>query len=133
MPCRSDYLEPTHKEKLLQETAILYSYALDALGEEIPDSVLQASNDIYCSVDFVPNLCDLISNMAEDNLNKIVYNARSSMSRKLADWWEKHQEADQQQLAQEASEAAIQAHYERVIMGLSDEDIGVLKQVWGVK
>lgn len=133
MPCRSDYLEPTRKEELLQETATLYAYALDELGMEVPNSVLQATTDIYCSVDFVRDLCNLINDMTEDEVNRVVYNARSITSRRLADWWEKHQEADQQRLAEEAVESAIQAHYERIIMGLSDEDVSVLKQVWGVE
>ena len=132
MPCRSDYMEPTQKERLLQETAVLYAYALDALGEEVPDTVHQAATDQYCRVDFVPELCRLIRNMTADKCDRIVYNPRSKISRKLADWWEKHEEADRKRQAKEDEELLKQEFYERVIMKLNDDEIDVLKDVWGV-
>lgn len=36
MPCNSDYMEPTQKEKLLQETAQLYVYACEKLCIQAP-------------------------------------------------------------------------------------------------
>lgn len=132
MPCRSDYMEPTHKERLLQETAVLFAYALNELGEEVPDSVHQAALDQYCRRDYVPDLCRLVSEMTEDELNRVVYNPRSKISRKLADWWETHQEADRRRLAEEQAELAKQDRYEQIIMNLSDEDIDLLKEKWGV-
>lgn len=132
MPCRSDYMEPTHKERLLQETAVLYAYALNELGEEVPDTVHQAATDQYCRVDFVPELCRLIRNMTEDECDRIVYNPRSKISRKLADWWEKHEEADRKRTAKESEELLKQEFYERVIAKLNDDEIDVLKDVWGV-
>lgn len=127
MPCRSDYMEPTHKERLLQETALLFAYAIDALGEEVPDSVHQAAADQYCRVDFVPELCQLIRNMTEDECDRIVYNPRSKISRSLADWWETHEEADRKRDAEQK-----QDRYEQVLMKLSDEEIAILKDNWGV-
>ena len=132
MPCRSDYMEPTHKERLLQETAVLYAYALNELGEKVPDTVHQAATDQYCRVDFVPELCRLIRNMSGDECDRIVYNPRSKISRSLADWWEKHEEADRKRNAAEQAEIRRQDRYEQVIMKLSDEEIAVLKDVWGV-
>jgi hypothetical protein len=125
-------MEPTHKERLLRETAIFYAYALDALGEEVPDTVYQAASDQYCRVDFVPDLCKLIRNMTEDERDRIVYNPRSKISRGFADWWEEHEEADRKRIAQEQAELSKQDRYEQVIMKLSDEEIAVLKNNWGV-
>jgi len=127
MPCRSDYMEPTHKERLLRETAVLFAYALNELGEEVPDSVHQAAADQYCRVDFVPELCQLIRNMTEDECDRIVYNPRSKIARSLADWWETHEEADRKRDAGQK-----QDRYEQIIMKLSDEEIAILKDNWGV-
>jgi len=40
-------------------------------------------------------LCGLLGRLDEETTNKIVYDARSRDSRRLADWWEAHQIADQ--------------------------------------
>ena len=70
--------------------------------------------------------------MPDDDVNRIVYDARNPQSRKLADWWEKHQEADRKRESEEEEAIARQEAYEAVIMKLSDEEIAVLKDNWGV-
>lgn len=101
MPCRSDYMEPTHKERLLQETAQLYEYALFEMNVIVPADVKAAAKNIYCRKDFVPDLCELVTNMNDLQRQRVVYNAYHKMSRKLADWWEKHQEADRKRIKDE--------------------------------
>lgn len=134
MPCRSDYMEPTHKERLLQETAQLTVYVLDSRGEDVPVRLVNAAHDIYCREDYVPLLCSLMKEIETDValMDKIVYNGRSKMSRRLADWWGKHKEADRKRIAEEQADARRQNRYEQIVMNLSDEDIAVLKDVWGV-
>lgn len=104
MPCRSDYMEPTQKERLLRETAQLYAYALTEAGERVPDRVTRAANNTYCTDDFVSHLCEFITRMDADTRHRIVYNAHEKQSRQLADWWERHQEADRQRLAREQAD-----------------------------
>ena len=108
MPCRSDYMEPTHKERLLQETAQLYEYALFEMNVIVPADVKAAAKNIYCRKDFVPDLCELVTNMNDLQRQRVVYNAYHKMSRKLADWWEKHQEADRRRIEQEQIESIRQ-------------------------
>lgn len=132
MPCRSDYMEPTHKERLLQETAILLGYVLEETGQPVPRPVHAASKDIYCKTDLVPHLCTAIRNMDDETFKRVVYNPYNKESRQLADWWEKHEEADRKRNTKEAEELLKQEFYERVIMKLNDDEIDVLKDVWGV-
>ena len=108
MGCRSDYMEPTHKERLLQETAQLYEYALFEMNQIVPADVKAAAKDIYCRKDFVPDLCELVTNMNDLQRQRVVYNPYHKMSRKLADWWEKHQEADRRRIEQEQIESIRQ-------------------------
>jgi hypothetical protein len=95
MPCNSDYMNPTEKERQLQETAKLYAYALRSVGLRVPRAVSKAAVNSYCGVDFVVNLCDLIRNMNQVELERVVYNGHSRESRRLADWWEVHERADE--------------------------------------
>lgn len=102
MPCRSDYLEPTACEQYNQLTAQLYLYAMEVLSKqgthtwspELTKDVTLTANHMYASSDYTPHLCALINKLSPAELDLIVYNARDSMSRKLADWWEEHQAVD---------------------------------------
>lgn len=95
MPCNSDYMDPTNKEKELQETAKLLVYALKKKRRKVPKWVSDAAKDIYCLEDkVVPELCSLIRSFHKEDMDRIVYNGRDKTSRRLADWWEEHEKAD---------------------------------------
>ena len=105
MPCRSDYMEPTHTERRLQETAILLGYALVEMNQKVTGRVANAANDQYCTTDLVPDLCALIRSMTAEEKDRIVYNARDKRSRQLANWWEEHEAADKAREEKERREA----------------------------
>lgn len=98
MPCNSDYMAPNYKERELQETAQCLAYVYEARGETPPAVVASAANNIYCTQDFVPELCAILRVMEPDEQERIIYNARDPKSRKLADWWDKHKVADLKRL-----------------------------------
>lgn len=103
MPCRSDYMEPNQKERLLQETAQLLIYVRmnTKSGVKITNKLKNASQDIYCRQDYVPELCAAIRAMTEEEQDRIIYDGRNPAARKLADWWDKHQEADRKRIEEE--------------------------------
>lgn len=107
MPCNSDYMEPTQKEKLLQETAQLCLYVYEKLHIPAPKEIKKAAKDIYCSFDSVPNLCKLLGDLEENVRDSIVYNAKDPKSRQLANWWEQHQEADRIRIEEELKNQKI--------------------------
>jgi len=106
MPCRSDYMEPTNKELLLRETSQLLIYVRmnTHRGIKITNDLRGASQDSYCKKDYVAELCSAIRALTQEEMDRIVYDGRNPEARKLADWWDKHQEADRQR-EQEQAEA----------------------------
>lgn len=113
MPCRSDYMEPTQKERLLQETAQLLGYVLVMTDQDVPGRVADAANNVYCRTDLVAELCAQIRAMDEATFNQVVYNARDPRSRRLADWWERHEEADRKRAEAERAATRRQALIQR--------------------
>jgi len=102
MPCDSEYLNPTKLEKELQHTAILAKYLLDKLGEVVPGWISKETDNYYASQErVVPFLCDRIKALSKKEVEAIIYNPHDKKARQLADWWERHQEADQHRIAME--------------------------------
>lgn len=105
MPCNSDYLEPTRFEKEVKATAELLYY-VDCLLGRVDDVrtklVAKATYPTKSDGDYVVSrLCETISSFTDEQMDAIVYNARSKKSRQLADWWEAHQEADKKRIQEE--------------------------------
>ncbi len=94
MPCNSNYLNPSDRERELQRTAKLYVYLLEKTGQPRSAIAERCAGDIYCGVDFVPALCQEIRGLADDQRDALLYNGRDPKARALADWWEAHEAAD---------------------------------------
>lgn len=99
MPCDSSHLEPRWEEEQSRRACMCYEHLLHELKEPIPDWVSKGADDIYGSKDFHLDtitrlLCERIRLLSEEQMNRIIYNARHPLARKLADWWEEHLEAD---------------------------------------
>lgn len=95
MPCSSDYLKPYEREKELQRAAKLLIYARKKLGKPILKWMRDEAKTIYATDErSVVELCAVLKEMTPEQTEQVVYNARSSESRDLANWWEEHQRAD---------------------------------------
>ncbi len=99
MPCDSSHMEARPDEVLLRETHQCFEYALIELRRAVPMGIGKAAKDYYgCGGlplnEAVAALCGLLRSLSAAKRNKIVYNARSPKSRRLADWWERHCKAD---------------------------------------
>ena len=122
MGCQSDYLNPTHREAELQETAKNFLYALTLLGKSVPDRLIKAANDPYCSDDYVEPLCAEIKAMTQEQMDRVVYNGRSQPSRDLAKWWDRHVEADRRRIASEEREVKRKANVKTGLSKLTVEE-----------
>lgn len=100
MPCVSDYMEPTAKEIESREVAKHLVYVNSKLStvDLVDLTVTRAARDQYGDPSqlhsLTNKLCKAIRNMSEAELDHVVYNARDPESRKLADWWERHEAFD---------------------------------------
>jgi hypothetical protein len=96
---------PTNYELEIAETVKNLIYARKELGMEINKELKAAASTIYFTKEegdkWVAELCGILSGLSKAKENKLVYNAKSADSRKLADWWEEHQAADKKRIADE--------------------------------
>ena len=109
MPCVSDYMEPNTQEIESRAIAQLLIYVDSKLSTVnlVDQMVIRAAQDAYgapAHINTLTNrLCRAIRNMSEAELDHVVYNARDPESRKLADWWERHETFDSSPEAAEHS------------------------------
>lgn len=106
MGCRSDYMEPTDREKESVLVTNLLVYLLTELKKPIPPLVAAASKQFYGNIDTVDHdvklLCSTVKSLSDRQMKKYVHDGSNPKARKLADWWDKHQEADRKRAENEA-------------------------------
>lgn len=125
MPCNSDYLEPTGKEKQLRRVAQMYDWLLKQLEEDVPSKVHATATNQYASDDYTADLCARLTELEEQefvNRFQTIMYAPNKMARELATWWEEHQEADRKRLEEEARLEADHDRFERLMAQFSEED-----------
>jgi hypothetical protein len=125
MACRSDYMEPTTREKELQETAQLYVWYCDKLLIK-PYNYKEAkiaSKEIYTTKDFVESLCTLIRQGTDNGCKTFEITLRDNvmdpMTGRLVIWWDKHKKADEKRFKKDAL---------KILGTLSKEDYETLKR-----
>jgi hypothetical protein len=102
MGCDSSYLEPHDFEVQTQRAAKLLLYVLGKTGGHPETWLAQEAVNIYANDKrIVPQLCAALQALSPQQIESIVYDAHSVISRDLADWWEAHQRADAERAARE--------------------------------
>lgn len=105
MPCRSDYLEPSTREKALKHTAGLLLYVLRRIGVLPTTKLMSDALDIYCKTDYVPDLCAVLTGLPDAERDELMsHKADPLRGPQLALWWHEHQEADAKRKIAEAEE-----------------------------
>ena len=104
---------PNAREAESKLVCSLLAYILPCLKQAVPNRIKEGADHIYGSVDHLDKdtdtLCSLCRNMTDEQSNKFIYDGRIPNARKLADWWEHHQEADRKCEAQEAKQRVVKA------------------------
>lgn len=133
MPCNSDYMNQTDKERRLQETAQLCVYVAQEwmLEDELDDHIFDQAEEYYAKdVGQVEWLCETLRANREadkEQFDSLVFDGSRKMSRRLADWWEEHLEADRQREEQEAASVRNRA-VERIASKLRKLPIEKLRE-----
>lgn len=122
MPCNSDYLNPTHRERELRRAAKLMVYTTDKLGQVVPQWLQDVADDIYAKTDVVPELCEQLKGLTPEELEGVVYDAHAPEARDLADWWEEHLAADSKRERSEAHAIEQKTLRAKAIQKLSPEE-----------
>lgn len=100
MPCRTD--EPTYQQAEIQRVAKFILFVHERLfgSLEFTDtSIVEIANSDWPSVKRIDELTGILCSlcgkwMDDEDRAKIIYNGYDPVSRKLADWWDKHKEFD---------------------------------------
>ncbi len=96
-------MEPREHERESKKVAQLIVYVAGELGLTPSPVIVKAANDYYGNEskvhEFTEALCNLCSNMPGKASDKIIYDGRSKNARRLAGWWDAHQEADKAKAA----------------------------------
>lgn len=126
MPCRSDYMDPTKEESNRRETSEFIVFVYGQLGIETPKRIVEAAKDAYglgVQLDVVVEmLCESLSGLSEKDQERIIYNAKDKTSRRLADWWEEHQEADKKRIEKELQKAKDDAERQVALAKLTPHE-----------
>lgn len=103
MGCRSDYMEPTARENESILVCGLIKYLFGEINKPIPSHVEEAAKAVYGKVETLDAdtalLCDTLQNLPKKVAQTVVYDGSKKNARRLADWWEAHQEADRKREA----------------------------------
>jgi RPA family protein len=118
-------MEQNESEAYVQNTAQLVIYVKEQLG--LKPTKQEKDLDTYYtdtskSDKITRTLCSLITKMDDETRNKIVYNGKDKTSRRLADWWDEHQEADKKRLADEAKQKQKEKIKKSALSKLSEEE-----------
>jgi hypothetical protein len=96
MPCNSDYLDPTNREREHQRAAKLLVYIHERMAVDSPEWIVAEASNAYANdARLIPLLCTTMTNMGDIMRDNFTYkSAKLPIARDLADWWETHQAAD---------------------------------------
>jgi len=102
-------MHASEHESESKKVAEFLVYLGSELGIKMPSRVTKAASSYYGDKSMVhsmtADLCKMISELSELHLDEYVY-GRTRIARRLADWWDDHQEADKVKAQAVSHEAA---------------------------
>jgi len=127
MPCNSDYANPTERESRRVNAAALLLVVYKRLNTKAPSWIYDSARNIYGEnkedKDPVQHLCDLLSDMSKDEIDKLMYsNSKDKDQRALANWWEQHQKDDAKRLKLEQEQKERKKLKKQALSKLSSEE-----------
>lgn len=106
MACKCDeYPTPDKRNLEIKASASLLIWLLPKVNMLVPTWVkAMAGNELVSDARVLPLLCKTMQELSEATRERLLYgNPRDAMARRLADWWEEHQEVDRKQAIKDAA------------------------------
>ncbi len=130
MPCQSDYLAPSGRELESIRVFKLIIYLYGEINKEVPTWVYYAVNTHYGNVERLDEgtklLCECCRSLTKSEVSNFVYNAHKKNARKLADWWERHQEWDERRIIEEKEKEKLTILRHQALSKLTGKEIEAL-------
>ena len=130
MPCQSDYLQASGQEMESQRVCGFLVYLYTGLGKKLPKWIVDASEDYYGNINRLDEatkiLCECIRSLTKAEVDSYIYDAHKEQARKLASWWERHQEWDKRRVTEENETRKKIIAKERALKKLTNEEIEAL-------
>jgi hypothetical protein len=112
----------------------LLVYLNTCLGRFSQGWIIEASMNYYGNVNRLDEATALLCNncrlLSKEEAEKFIYDGRNKDARRLADWWERHQEWDARRVAEEDGSRKKALLRERALKKLTVEEMKVLGLVW---
>ena len=130
MPCNSDYMAASGQELESKRVCKLLVYLYSKLSKSLPDWILEAADDYYGNVarldEATMMLCECCRGLGSQERKKYIYDGHDEFARKLADWWDRHQEWDERRVREEKVRRKKIITRERALLKLTIEEMEAL-------
>jgi len=130
MPCNSDYMAASGQELESKRVCECIVYLHRSIGRNVPKWIQLAADDYYGNVGRIDEatkiLCESCRGLDTCQANVYIYDGRNSKARKLADWFDRHQEWDERRVAEEDEMRAKIMLKERALKKLTTEEMEAL-------
>jgi hypothetical protein len=94
MPCYSPPESNNEKEsRKVSELILIFNKKMGIVSDYQIEKWSESFYENHCDI-VVPMLCEKINSLSEQELDRVVYNGRDKESRRLADWFDYHNEFD---------------------------------------
>jgi hypothetical protein len=119
-------MQPSGQELESRRVCESLAFVLTQTGQEVPEWITIAAADYYGNVrrldEATAMLCNECRCLQGTDRERILYDAHSKDSRRLADWFERHQEWDKRRVAEETESRRKIMLKDRAIQKLSVEE-----------
>lgn len=99
------YLEASGQELESRRVCGLLVYLYEKVDKKVPEWVKNGADDYYGNLNRLDEatkmLCEACRSLTEEETEKYIYDAHDKTARKLANWFERHQEWDERRVKEE--------------------------------
>ena len=122
MPCNSSHMEPDHLEERSRNLSQMIVWLSGKLQKPVKEGIRASAKSAYGNRGACDELAQTLCSLCNLAPEEVIYNGRDKDARRLADWWDEHQEADRAREEQERVESELQKLRFTALSKLTDEE-----------